>query len=71
MCVFKFFKAVLADGLLGKQVTPEAEEIYADFAEGGGKKKVPKVTPQSVGRERNTMLFLVKGLTTSCRPHQR
>ena len=57
MCVFKFFKAVLADGLLGKQVTPEAEEIYADFAEGGGKKKVPKVTPQSVARTEYDAVF--------------
>ena len=57
MCVFKFFKVALAESLLGKQVTPEAEETYADFAEGGGKKKAPKVTPQSVARAEYDAVF--------------
>ena len=57
MCIFKFFKTALADNLLGKQVTPEAEEIYADFAEGGGKRKAPKVTPQSVARAEYDNVF--------------
>ena len=57
MCVFKFFKTALADSLLGKQVTSEAEEIYADFAEGGGKKKAPKVNPQSVARAEYDAVF--------------
>lgn len=50
MCIFKFFKAALAEELLGKEVTPEAKKAYADFAEGGGKKKAAQVTPQSVAR---------------------
>ena len=37
MCIFKFFKTALADTLLGKQVTPETEETYANFAEGSQK----------------------------------
>ncbi len=57
MCVFKFFKTALADSLLGKQVTSEAEEIYADFAEGGGKRKAPKVNPQSVARAEYDAVF--------------
>ena len=57
MCVFKFFKAALVDALLGKQVTPEAEETYADFAEGGGKKTAPKVTPQSIARAEYDAVF--------------
>ena len=31
MCIFKFFKSALSDSLLGKQVTPESEETYANF----------------------------------------
>ena len=57
MCVFKFFKTALADSLLGKQVTSEAEEIYADFAEGSGKRKAPKVNPQSVARAEYDAVF--------------
>ena len=57
MCVFKFFKTALAGNLLGKQVTPEAEETYADFAEGGGKRKLPKVNPQSVARAEYDNVF--------------
>jgi len=50
MCIFKFFKAAFADELLGSEVIPEAQTVYVDFAEGGGKKKVARVTPQSVAR---------------------
>ena len=57
MCVFKFFKTALAGNLLGKQVTPEAEETYSDFAEGGGKSKAPKVNPQSVARAEYDAVF--------------
>ena len=57
MCVFKFFKTALAGSLLGKQVTLEAEEIYADFAEGGTKRKAPKVNPQSVARAEYDAVF--------------
>ena len=57
MCIFKFFKTALAGNLLGKQVTPEAEETYADFAEGGGKRKLPKVNPQSVARAEYDNVF--------------
>ena len=57
MCVFKFFKTALVDALLGKQVTPEAEETYAEFAEGGGKKTAPKVTPQSVAQAEYDAVF--------------
>ena len=57
MCVFKFFKTALAGKLLGKQVTPEAEEIYSDFAEGSGKRKAPKVNPQSVARAEYDAVF--------------
>ena len=57
MCIFKFFKTALASNLLGKQVTPEAEETYADFAEGGGKRKAPKVNPQSVARAEYDAVF--------------
>ena len=57
MCIFKFFKTALAVNLLGKQVTPEAEEIYADFAEGGTKRKAPKVNPQSVARAEYDAVF--------------
>ena len=57
MCVFKFFKTALASNLLGKQVTPEAEETYVDFAEGGGKRKAPKVNPQSVARAEYDAIF--------------
>ena len=57
MCIFKFFKTALAGSLLGKQVTPEAEETYSDFAEGGGKRKLPKVNPQSVARAEYDNVF--------------
>ena len=57
MCIFKFFKTALAGNLLGKQVTPEAEEIYADFAEGSGKRNAPKVNPQSVARAEYDAVF--------------
>ena len=57
MCVFKFFKTALAGNLLGKQVTPEAEETYSDFAEGGGKSKAPKVNPQSAARAEYDAVF--------------
>ena len=57
MCIFKFFKTALAGNLLGKQVIPEAEETYADFAEGGGKRKLPKVNPQSVARAEYDNIF--------------
>ena len=57
MCIFKFFKTALANSLLGKQVTSEAEEIYADFAEGGTKRRVPKVNPQSVARAEYDAVF--------------
>ena len=57
MCIFKFFKTALANSLLGKQVTPEAEEIYVDFAEGGSKRKAPKVNPQSVARAEYDAVF--------------
>jgi len=48
MCIFKFFKAALSCDLTGDEVSPEAAEVYADFAESVGKKKKPKVTPQSI-----------------------
>lgn len=54
MCIFKFFKAALADELLGKEVTAEAQEAYADFAEGNGKKKA---APQSVARAEYDVVF--------------
>ena len=57
MCIFKFFKTALAGNLLGKQVIPEVEETYADFAEGGGKRKLPKVNPQSVARAEYDNVF--------------
>ena len=79
MCVFKFFKSALAVALLGKQVTPKAEETYADFAkdnkegqrqhsvqmdleliglaEGTGKGKTPKVTPESIARTEYDAVF--------------
>jgi len=57
MCIFKFFKTALANNLLGKQVTPEADETYADFAEGGTKRKTPKVNPQSVARAEYDAIF--------------
>lgn len=57
MCIFKFFKTALANNLLGKQVTPEADETYADFAEGGTKRKAPKVNPQSVARAEYDAVF--------------
>ena len=57
MCIFKFFKTALANSLLGKQVTPEAEEIYVDFAEGGSKRKAPKVNPQSVAQAEYDAVF--------------
>ena len=57
MCIFKFFKTALTNNLLGKQVTPEADETYADFAEGGSKRKAPKVNPQSVARAEYNAVF--------------
>ena len=57
MCIFKFFKTALTNNLLGKQVTPEADETYADFAEGGSKRKAPKVNPQSVARAEYDAVF--------------
>lgn len=57
MCIFKFFKTALANNLLGKQVAPEADETYADFAEGGTKRKAPKVNPQSVARAEYDAVF--------------
>ena len=57
MCIFKFFKTALTNNLLGKQVTPEADEAYADFAEGGSKRKAPKVNPQSVARAEYDAVF--------------
>ncbi len=57
MCIFKFFKTALANNILGKQVTPEADETYADFAEGATKRKAPKVNPQSVARAEYDAVF--------------
>lgn len=57
MCVFKFFKAALGSELLGNEVTREAKKAYAAFAEGGGKKKLSQVTPQSVARAEYDQLF--------------
>jgi len=57
MCIFKFFKAALAEELLGKEIAPEAKKAYADFAEGGGKKKAAQVTPQSVARVEYDKIF--------------
>lgn len=57
MCIFKFFKAALTEELVGKEVTPEAAKFYAQFAEGGGKKKAAQVTPQSVARAEYDALF--------------
>jgi hypothetical protein len=57
MCIFKFFKAALAEELLGKEVTPEAKKAYVDFAEGGGKRKAAQVTPQSVARAEYDKIF--------------
>jgi hypothetical protein len=57
MCIFKFFKAALDSDLLGDEVTPEARETYAAFAEGGGKKKAAQVTPQSVTRAEYDKVF--------------
>lgn len=57
MCVFKFFKAALSEDLLGKEVTPESEQKYADFAEVAGRKKVAQVTPQGVARAEYDKVF--------------
>lgn len=57
ICIFKFFKAALANELLGSEVVPEAEKAYADFSEGGGKKKTARVTPQSVARAEYDRVF--------------
>jgi len=57
MCIFKFFKAALADELLGQEVTSEAATAYAQYAEGGGKKKAAQVTPQSVARAEYDAVF--------------
>jgi hypothetical protein len=57
MCIFKFFKAALSSDLTGDEVTTECAEAYADFAEGGGKKKKPKVTPQSILRAEYDSIF--------------
>jgi hypothetical protein len=57
MCIFKFFKAALDPDLLGSKVTPEAQEAYADFAEGGSKKKAAQVTPQSIARAEYDKVF--------------
>jgi hypothetical protein len=57
MCIFKFFKAALAEELVGQEVTPEAATAYAQFAEGGGKKKAARVTPQSVARAEYDAVF--------------
>jgi len=57
MCVFKFFKAALADDLLGQEVLTEAQIAYGDFAEGSGRKKAARVTPQSVARAEYDAVF--------------
>lgn len=57
MCIFKFFKAALADELLGQEVTSEAAMAYAQFAEGGVKKKAAQVTPQIVARAEYDAVF--------------
>lgn len=57
MCVFKFFKYALADDFLGDIVTPETQQTYADFAEGGSKKKAAEVTPQTVARVEYDRVF--------------
>ena len=57
MCIFKFFKAALAEDLVGNEVIPEAAKAYAVFAEGGSKTKKPKVTPQSVARAEYDAVF--------------
>lgn len=57
MCIFKFFKAALAEDLLGKTVLPESEQLYAAFTEGGEMKKPAQVTPQSVARSEYDKVF--------------
>jgi len=57
ICIFKFLKAALDQDLLGDEVIPEAKTVYAAFAEGGGKKKAPQVTPQSVARAEYDKVF--------------
>ena len=57
MCIFKFVKAALSGDFLGKEVTPEASESYAAFAEPASKRKPAKVTPQSVARAEYDAVF--------------
>ncbi len=48
-CVFsKFFKASLAEKIIGSDTAHEVRATYVGFAENEGKKKAAKVTPQSV-----------------------
>lgn len=59
MCIFKFFKAALAPGLLGGEVTDEAQKNrdYADSPEGGSENKTIRVTPLSVARAEYDKIF--------------
>lgn len=57
MCIFKFFKSALAENLVGKEVTSEAAECYAAFAESASKRKAAKVTPQGVARAEYDAVF--------------
>lgn len=57
MCIFKFFKAALAEDMVSKAVTPESEESYAAFAEEVGRRKAAQITPQSVARAEYDKVF--------------
>lgn len=57
MMIFRFFKEALDPELIGDEVTPEAAETYAAFAEGNRKKKAARVTSQSIARAEYDKVF--------------
>jgi len=57
MMIFRFFKESIDPELIGNEVTPEFVESYQAFAGGGGKRKVAKVTPQSVAQAEYDKVF--------------
>ncbi|MBN1874656.1 MAG: hypothetical protein JXA33_10535 [Anaerolineae bacterium] len=57
MCVFKFFKAALDDGLIGAVTTPEAQLTYAACISPGKGKRPPVVTPQAVAQVEYDKIF--------------
>ncbi|MBV9469134.1 MAG: hypothetical protein JOZ57_07795 [Abitibacteriaceae bacterium] len=54
MCIFKFFKAALSEDLIGKRLTPEAQQEYSEIANG---RPLSRLTPHDVAQKEYDAAF--------------